>query len=469
MLYPLGWLPPEVPHPPVTGPGDGSSLTVRQANSKLAQQNQGPRTRFLAPELHPLAGAPALSGQLTLAQRPSQGNGSASVLSNGPIPSDQYLQVGDQNPTVKVVQARLEALGYYKGPLDGIFGPLTAAAVRAFQQDQSIVVDGIVGPLTGQRLHERYSVLPSTAPLPAAKPAASPQPALNSGVSISSPEITADLNGPVFTPGIIPNLSFHPLEVTPVQGNTKWIVITVLTLVAAGGTALTFKPDTSLSSPSPTRTIPPRTQIGTLHRPQPLYPKARRRGQRQVIHRPQPIYPSGHQPTKSDSVLPAAPPEGAAALPQTTQESNLDHRWQLIQQSPWAIQAQEDYLTNFLYDLQEAESRQQLADMVSVDEAIAATDTTLASAPAKALFRRLGSFPKGHRRTGNPYTYMLLDDMGGCFHLRKNELWLTKIAMTWLNHDEPYTLTIRRIDTTGRTLDKAFTVKLNTFQMEMAS
>ena len=33
------------------------------------------------------------------------------------------------------VQEALRRLGYYKGPADGIFGPLTRAAIRRFQQD----------------------------------------------------------------------------------------------------------------------------------------------------------------------------------------------------------------------------------------------------------------------------------------------------------------------------------------------
>jgi len=33
------------------------------------------------------------------------------------------------------VQEALRRLGYYKGPADGIFGPLTRAAIRRFQQN----------------------------------------------------------------------------------------------------------------------------------------------------------------------------------------------------------------------------------------------------------------------------------------------------------------------------------------------
>jgi peptidoglycan hydrolase-like protein with peptidoglycan-binding domain len=34
------------------------------------------------------------------------------------------------------------------GPIDGMFGPVTEAAVRAYQGDRGVPVDGIVGDLT---------------------------------------------------------------------------------------------------------------------------------------------------------------------------------------------------------------------------------------------------------------------------------------------------------------------------------
>jgi peptidoglycan hydrolase-like protein with peptidoglycan-binding domain len=58
------------------------------------------------------------------------------------------LRFGTHGPAVTRLQTRLQALGFYSGALDGIFGAQTENAVRAFQQDVQILTDGIVGPAT---------------------------------------------------------------------------------------------------------------------------------------------------------------------------------------------------------------------------------------------------------------------------------------------------------------------------------
>ena len=65
----------------------------------------------------------------------------ASVL---PFP---LVRKGDQNHPVKTLQYLLRARGHTV-TVDGIFGPETDAAVRAFQQQKGLAVDGIVGPNT---------------------------------------------------------------------------------------------------------------------------------------------------------------------------------------------------------------------------------------------------------------------------------------------------------------------------------
>ena len=61
------------------------------------------------------------------------------------------VREGDQQHPVKTLQYLLRARGHAVAA-DGIFGPATNAAVRAFQQQEGLAVDGIVGPHTWSAL-----------------------------------------------------------------------------------------------------------------------------------------------------------------------------------------------------------------------------------------------------------------------------------------------------------------------------
>ena len=55
-------------------------------------------------------------------------------------------------PEVKAIQFLLRARGFYASQPDGVFGPLTTAAVKKFQRSRSLKVDGVVGPATFPKL-----------------------------------------------------------------------------------------------------------------------------------------------------------------------------------------------------------------------------------------------------------------------------------------------------------------------------
>lgn len=62
---------------------------------------------------------------------------------------------------IRSVQAALRRAGFDPGPIDGIEGPLTRAAIRAFQAHHGLKADGIAGPRTLARLRRRrLAVLP---------------------------------------------------------------------------------------------------------------------------------------------------------------------------------------------------------------------------------------------------------------------------------------------------------------------
>lgn len=59
--------------------------------------------------------------------------------------------VGDD---VTALQERLAELGFDTGRVDGVFGPLTEAALRAFQREYGLVSDGVCGPSTLRALKQ---------------------------------------------------------------------------------------------------------------------------------------------------------------------------------------------------------------------------------------------------------------------------------------------------------------------------
>ena len=52
----------------------------------------------------------------------------------------------------KVIQQRLKKWGYYTGAIDGILGAKSVAAIKKFQKNNGLVVDGIVGPKTAAKI-----------------------------------------------------------------------------------------------------------------------------------------------------------------------------------------------------------------------------------------------------------------------------------------------------------------------------
>lgn len=79
--------------------------------------------------------------------------------------------------TVRSMQQRLKDLGYYTGGVDGDFGASTELAVRAFQQQHRIKVDGVAGESTLNLLFgkdaQRAGVRPAT---PTPRPQVTPVP-----------------------------------------------------------------------------------------------------------------------------------------------------------------------------------------------------------------------------------------------------------------------------------------------------
>lgn len=65
-----------------------------------------------------------------------------------------YLDEDDRGKDVEELQQLLKWLGFDPGAVDGIFGPNTTKAVKAFQKAKGLSQDGIVGPNTFKKLDE---------------------------------------------------------------------------------------------------------------------------------------------------------------------------------------------------------------------------------------------------------------------------------------------------------------------------
>lgn len=95
--------------------------------------------------------------------------------------------------SAKDIQTALKNAGYYTGNVDGKIGPKTDSAIKDFQKDNGIKVDGVVGQRTWNFL-SKYLSAPSQAPLapePVVTITPAPTPSTMDQVTTSSIEETA--------------------------------------------------------------------------------------------------------------------------------------------------------------------------------------------------------------------------------------------------------------------------------------
>lgn len=90
--------------------------------------------------------------------------GSALAASSG------VLRYGDTGAEVRQLQQALSTLGYKNVTVDGTFGAFTENAVRSFQRDNGLKVDGLAGNATQTLLYKKISsgetALPTATPAP---------------------------------------------------------------------------------------------------------------------------------------------------------------------------------------------------------------------------------------------------------------------------------------------------------------
>ena len=94
--------------------------------------------------------------------------------------SRPIIRKGSKGPAVTELQTMLLKLGYDLGPcgIDGDFGKSTDAAVRSFQSDHRLTVDGICGAATWTELEKAMALLGNKGTVPAV-----PNPVRTEGLS----------------------------------------------------------------------------------------------------------------------------------------------------------------------------------------------------------------------------------------------------------------------------------------------
>jgi peptidoglycan hydrolase-like protein with peptidoglycan-binding domain len=185
-VAPVAPVTPAVPKPvpptvPPTGRGNtlgfgdsGSGVTRLQDLLRRAGYLSGPSTGFFGAATQEALvrfqqanrlTADGFAGQAVIAAResaPALGNAIATIpvintrpATTAPAPAAAFsrmLMVGDGGDDVRSLQRKLIDLRYYGGSVTGVFGEVTEAAVRNFQRDKNLPIDGIVGARTAALL-----------------------------------------------------------------------------------------------------------------------------------------------------------------------------------------------------------------------------------------------------------------------------------------------------------------------------
>lgn len=145
---------------PVTAPtGTSDTVPPTEPPSDITSTQANPDTSGnQAASTAPIIAAPATDPITTQAEAPATSEAEAPATTAAPpatnAPSDDvYFRVGDEGDEIGLMQFKLSVLGYLPvGSDTGVFDDATSGALRRFQADYGLGVDGVFGPLTGRAL-----------------------------------------------------------------------------------------------------------------------------------------------------------------------------------------------------------------------------------------------------------------------------------------------------------------------------
>ena len=106
-----------------------------------------------------------IAGEATRARVYAQ-DAQTCVPTPSPTVTPSLLKKGDANDAVRAMQERLSELGYYEGEIDGDFGGGTEEAVRLYQRQNGLDVDGIAAQKTFASLYSDQAKQVTITPTP---------------------------------------------------------------------------------------------------------------------------------------------------------------------------------------------------------------------------------------------------------------------------------------------------------------
>jgi hypothetical protein len=128
------------------GDSDGTSVTATATTVEQQPTTTTPTqttpTQTTPTQTTPTQTTPAATPPATTIPRPAE-----------TISEDERLELESTGDSVERLQVTLKELGFDPGPADGDFGPLTQAAVVAFQTANGLDPDGVVGSITAGALN----------------------------------------------------------------------------------------------------------------------------------------------------------------------------------------------------------------------------------------------------------------------------------------------------------------------------
>jgi peptidoglycan hydrolase-like protein with peptidoglycan-binding domain len=157
-----------------------------------------------------------------------------------PNAGSSTIKAGMRGELVRDLQGILLFLGYKPGPVDGIFGVATDAAVRAFQRNSGLRVDGVVGQDTWSALRAAYAAKKASEskPTPTTPPSTSNPPTGTPPLLSRDPVTCAP--GDYYCAGVTPPWETPSFQIVPSAPPPDDITLPVSLVGAALGGVLGY-------------------------------------------------------------------------------------------------------------------------------------------------------------------------------------------------------------------------------------